>query len=487
MSVGGRTDRGVHARMQVVSVRLEAGDSPESLAKRLPEHQPPVGAPHHQLPTLHVGGCPSAHLHRAGRGSGYAALRGPDYGGGRAGGGGGALTSAAGNAAPASRSISARGSSAPWMRAESYSDIPSAIAASATGTRRRRVGADATRVVPDVVALHRVQLRRFDLFQQSAGLTQPFFSNHCVVTFSRRLARSEMRSMAEPSSAMGTITSELRNPVAPPYDYPHPVVRWRPAEDLQRRLRDRGALQRAVVRGDRAACHRPPRSRQGHWRDDDAGVQRGLDSTRIANGDTVWLLRRLASRAYSRSPPPSDAEVAAMGRGKRIRGGGYWGVASEEVRDLAAWVDFTAVADAAQAAGLDLAGYATQAHFLIDSGLLPLVDAFFAARLGEGTLPPRVPVEGAHAAVGPPDPGPALRRSSGGGGRRSRRSCRRRRRRWRAGGRGSRFRLHRMSTTPTRGIRTSRTVPGTTCPRTAAPRGCRRLLRWVCGCRRWTW
>ncbi|GEN09821.1 tRNA pseudouridine38-40 synthase [Myxococcus fulvus] len=37
----GRTDRGVHARMQVVSVRLEAGDSPESLAKRLPEHLTP--------------------------------------------------------------------------------------------------------------------------------------------------------------------------------------------------------------------------------------------------------------------------------------------------------------------------------------------------------------------------------------------------------------------------------------------------------------
>src|SRR5439155_1311276 len=26
--------------------------------------------------------------------------------------------------------------------------------------------------------------------------------------------------------------------------------------------------------------------------------------------------------------------------GKRIRGGGYWGVASDEVRDLAAWIDF---------------------------------------------------------------------------------------------------------------------------------------------------
>src|SRR5262245_23121263 len=32
--------------------------------------------------------------------------------------------------------------------------------------------------------------------------------------------------------------------------------------------------------------------------------------------------------------------VAAWRSGKRIRGGGYWGVASEEVRDLAAWIDF---------------------------------------------------------------------------------------------------------------------------------------------------
>lgn len=36
----GRTDRGVHARMQVVSLRLEAGDSPEALAARLPPQLP---------------------------------------------------------------------------------------------------------------------------------------------------------------------------------------------------------------------------------------------------------------------------------------------------------------------------------------------------------------------------------------------------------------------------------------------------------------
>lgn len=37
----GRTDRGVHARMQVVSLRLEAGDRPEALAARLPSLLPP--------------------------------------------------------------------------------------------------------------------------------------------------------------------------------------------------------------------------------------------------------------------------------------------------------------------------------------------------------------------------------------------------------------------------------------------------------------
>lgn len=37
----GRTDRGVHARMQVVSLRLDPEDSPEALAARLPSRLPP--------------------------------------------------------------------------------------------------------------------------------------------------------------------------------------------------------------------------------------------------------------------------------------------------------------------------------------------------------------------------------------------------------------------------------------------------------------
>jgi len=39
------------------------------------------------------------------------------------------------------------------------------------------------------------------------------------------------------------------------------------------------------------------------------------------------------------------------------------------LQDITAWVDFTAVAEAGQGAGLEVAGYATQAHFLIGCGL----------------------------------------------------------------------------------------------------------------------
>ncbi len=39
------------------------------------------------------------------------------------------------------------------------------------------------------------------------------------------------------------------------------------------------------------------------------------------------------------------------------------------MQDLTAWVDFTSVAEAADAAGLELAGFATQAHFLASLGI----------------------------------------------------------------------------------------------------------------------
>jgi len=39
------------------------------------------------------------------------------------------------------------------------------------------------------------------------------------------------------------------------------------------------------------------------------------------------------------------------------------------LQDMTAWVDFTAVAEAAAGNGLDVAGFATQAHFLLSTGL----------------------------------------------------------------------------------------------------------------------
>jgi pimeloyl-ACP methyl ester carboxylesterase len=58
----------------------------------------------------------------------------------------------------------------------------------------------------------------------------------------------------------------------------------------------------------------------------------------------VMIGRALAERGYtciSANTRMHDlGNVAGHRRGRRIRGGGYWGVASEELRDLAAWVDF---------------------------------------------------------------------------------------------------------------------------------------------------
>lgn len=55
------------------------------------------------------------------------------------------------------------------------------------------------------------------------------------------------------------------------------------------------------------------------------------------------------------------------------------------VQDIGAWVDFTAVAEAASAAGMGVAGFTTQAHFLIGAG----IEQYLAA-LGEQELTSRL-------------------------------------------------------------------------------------------------
>ena len=48
------------------------------------------------------------------------------------------------------------------------------------------------------------------------------------------------------------------------------------------------------------------------------------------------------------------------------------------LQDISAWVDFTAVAEAGERLGLALAGFTTQAHFLIGAGLEQLMQGFTA-------------------------------------------------------------------------------------------------------------
>lgn len=58
----------------------------------------------------------------------------------------------------------------------------------------------------------------------------------------------------------------------------------------------------------------------------------------------VGIGRALAERGYAcitgNTRMHDLGNVAGWRGDKRIRGGGYWGVASEEVRDIAAWIDF---------------------------------------------------------------------------------------------------------------------------------------------------
>lgn len=51
------------------------------------------------------------------------------------------------------------------------------------------------------------------------------------------------------------------------------------------------------------------------------------------------------------------------------------------VQDIGAWVDFTAVAEAAVGAGLEVIGFSTQAHFLIGNGIEQLIAGLQSAEL----------------------------------------------------------------------------------------------------------
>ncbi|MBT8421868.1 MAG: SAM-dependent methyltransferase [Gammaproteobacteria bacterium] len=66
------------------------------------------------------------------------------------------------------------------------------------------------------------------------------------------------------------------------------------------------------------------------------------------------------------------------------------------LQDITAWVDFTALAEAATAVGLDVAGYTTQAQFLLSSGIDQRADAVLGGSL-DGEIEPQAQVSVARA------------------------------------------------------------------------------------------
>ena len=53
-------------------------------------------------------------------------------------------------------------------------------------------------------------------------------------------------------------------------------------------------------------------------------------------------------------------------------------------KDITAHVNFTGIALAGQDAGLEVLGYCTQARFLINCGILPMMEAAAAGRARDG-------------------------------------------------------------------------------------------------------
>jgi SAM-dependent MidA family methyltransferase len=108
------------------------------------------------------------------------------------------------------------------------------------------------------------------------------------------------------------------------------------------------------------------RPAQGAWlRDATASLARGA----------VFVVDYGLPRAHYYHASRDGGTLAAFRRHRRVEDP----LADPGTQDLTAWVDFSALADAARAGGLEPAGFATQAHFLLETGidteLARLVDA----------------------------------------------------------------------------------------------------------------
>ena len=92
----------------------------------------------------------------------------------------------------------------------------------------------------------------------------------------------------------------------------------------------------------------------------------GSSRSRIRSSAVSCCSSTTACRDASITPPSARAARCSVTFRHRFHEDALTRVG---LQDITAWVDFTAVADAAQGAGCEVAGYTTQAHFLIGCGL----------------------------------------------------------------------------------------------------------------------
>lgn len=154
------------------------------------------------------------------------------------------------------------------------------------------------------------------------------------------------------------------------------------------RITPGGGCEALGVAADGGAFRWQARAADARLRAAVAGLQRALPApmppgyvSELRPGQDAWLLDAASSltrglllvvdyglpRAHYYHPSRDGGTLAAFRRHRRVEDL----LAAPGCQDLTAWVDFSALADAARAAGLDLAGFATQAHFLLEAGIEP--------------------------------------------------------------------------------------------------------------------
>lgn len=89
------------------------------------------------------------------------------------------------------------------------------------------------------------------------------------------------------------------------------------------------------------------------------------DATRSLARGTVLFVDYGLPRVQYYHPARDGGTLCGFRRHRRVDDA----LATPGVQDLTAWVDFSALADAADACGMEIGGYSTQAHFLMSLGI----------------------------------------------------------------------------------------------------------------------